>query len=173
METLEKSVEELTRENTSLLRENQSMAREIYALRQQLVGGGAVADPSALGDAASLRQSALTMGARGGAFGLSAGLLAASEGASTTARLSAGITSPSRSSLTAASRSALVAPSSMDMATFGGLGNMHMMPPVQDDQLTLEMIRRRRAALAATAPAPPSEEEQQLLDAMRRRRGQL
>jgi len=167
METLEKSVEELTRENTALLRENQLMARENFALRQQVAS---IAHETTA-DAAFRQPGFSAMGARG-AFG-------AAEGPP---RLPP-VLPPNRTSL-AASRSALSRPI-LDMPhpgldippTAGYRGTMPPMPlplpmpmpPVgmnaEGDQFALEMMRRRRKP-----HAPPTEEEKQLIDMMRRRR---
>jgi hypothetical protein len=176
METLETSVEELTRENTALLRENQILARENFALRQQhgMAGGGGtfgLMDASTGRDEASYRQSGLPMGARPGQ-----GLLPC-EGA---ARFPGVSMSPSRTSI-AASRSALTRPIldmphhglDMPMESSGFRTAMQSMPscvprPTAADQYgTLEMIRNRRTQNSIPNPMP-SEEEQRLLNIMRR-----
>lgn len=155
METLETSVEELTRENTALLRENQMLARDNFALRQQLGGMGAgMMDGSTSGDADAYRQAHL---ARAGASG---------EGA-------AGLSSmmspnrPSMASRTALARSALDMPHPM-------MEHTGFRP--QDDRLnTLAMIRRRQEQNTIPSlppPAPPTEEEQRLLNIMRKGREQ-
>jgi hypothetical protein len=176
METLETSVEELTRENTALLRENQILARENFALRQQhgMGGGGGnfgLMDASTGRDEASYRQAGLPMGARAGQ-----GLLPY-EGA---ARFPGVSMSPSRTSIPA-SRSALTRPVldmphhglDMPMESSGFRSATQSMPSslprptVADQYGTLEMIRNRRTQNSIPNPMP-SEEEQRLLNLMRR-----
>lgn len=157
METLEKSVEELTKENTQLLRENQAMARENFALRQQVAG---ISDPSMM-DPSSFRPQSLVMGARGSYGAASAGTQGLLNGEGAAGSRLPGAMSPSRTGLSAASRSSLAG---MDM-THPSLANVNpLIPPVQDDQFTLEMMRRRRTQ------AGSSQEEEKLLEIMRGRR---
>lgn len=177
METLEKSVEELTRENTDLIRENQALTRDNFILRQQhgMGGGGGnvgMMDASAGRDEASYRQSGPPMGTRAGQ-----GLLPG-EGA---ARYPVGM-SPSRTGI-AASRSALTRPVldmphpgfDMPMEPSGFRSAMQTMPssvprPTAADQYggTMDMIRNRRTQNMIPNPSIPSEEEQRVLNVMRR-----
>lgn len=182
METLETSVEELTRENTDLLRENQALARENFLLRQQhgMGGGGGnvgLTDASAGRDEASYRQPGLPMGVRAGQ-----GFLPG-EGA---ARFP-GVMSPSPTRI-AASRSALTRPvldmphprldMPMPMEPPGFRSAMQTMPSsvprhTSAEQYgdTLNMIRNRRTQNIIPNPMP-SEEEQRLLNIMRRNQEQ-
>lgn len=175
METLEKSVEELTKENTALLRENQMMANENFRLRRQLASLGA---PTNEPPSASMADDGLPpVGAAAGrslgatSAGSGQGFLGGTEGSVGGMGLPSG--GPSRPSFVA-SRGGGLGASSLDMHP--GLSSLNpMLAPVQDEQqLALDMIRRRMAVAQAQAPHPPSiEEEQQLIEMMRRRRGQL